>query len=255
VNNAPEAVPPRSAGRRISFALLTDPDPVRVSPTSGDPEYANLHFVGTVGGDRAVECQRITVTVPAGQLALHLAAGLDGVEAQVDLDDWTPAPVGANDTFTLRPLSGGALLTPEAGISILLDRVRVNPVVGSAGVTVTAYWREPGTTEWTQATLRWAASTGATLKLLHEGVQHDVTGRAEFTFRLRRSAIFYLRGSRGSAERTLSVLVSVTDPDIDVNNLTVIGSVHTNRLESHLLGRIRIQPPLAPAALTEAGPA
>jgi hypothetical protein len=271
VNDAPAILAPRSAQRRISFALVTTPDPVRVSPTSGDPEYANLHFVGVVGGDRPVECQRITVRVPAGQLAPHLAVSLDGVEAQVNLDDWTSTRV--NDTVTLRPLSGSALLTPDTGVWVRLDRVRINPVIGSATLTVIAYWRETDTTHWEQAktelevgkfpadfylrnltaspaeigngedvTLQWEASTGTTLKLLHESVQYDVTGRAEFTLPLRRSAGFYLRGSRGSAEHTLYVLVSVTDPDIDVNNLTVTGPVHTNRLESYLAERVRIQP-------------
>lgn len=272
----------RSVERRISFTLATDPDPVRVSPSAGDPEYASLNFVGLVDADRPVECRRVTVRVPAGQLGPDLAAGLDGVEVQVDLRDWTSTAAGPDDTFTLRPLADRAILAPGTGIPIRLDRVKINPVVGGARLTVIAFWREIGDTDWAQAktelevgkfpadfylrnlvahpaeitngeqvTLRWEASTGTTLKLLHENVQYDVTGRAEFTFTLHRSAVFYLRGSRGAAEHTLSALASVTDPDIDVNNLAVTGEIRTNRLESHLLERIRVQPPFAPAAVPD----
>ncbi|WP_161357621.1 hypothetical protein [Streptomyces sp. SID3343] len=171
------------------------------------------------------------------------------------------------------PSTGSEPVPPGASLAMTLDRIPVNQVTGSSQVTVTAYGYDGSTIGRTvfevakfppgfyvkdfaasppqvgngeDVELRWQASSGATLRLLYEDQQYDVTGRSEFTVRdMRRTTVFYLRAAHGTAEQTLGTVVGVPDPDLEVNNL-VTSVLRTDRLETLTLDRIRIVAPPAP---------
>lgn len=261
---------PRAAEDRMAFQLNTTPDPVRVSPGTGDAEYAKIEVVATVIGEGEITLNEVTVKVLAGAHSPHFASSLGGVEASVDRSGWTPSGV-QQSTFSFMPSTGGETVNPGASLTMTLDRIPVNQAIGSSQVTVTAYWNNESGTGRTvfevakfppgfyvkefaasppqvgngeDVELRWQASSGASLKLLYEDQQHNVTGRSEFTVKdMRRTTVFYLRAAHGTAEQTLGTVVGVPDPDLEVNNL-VTAVVRTDRLETLTLDRIRIVPPL-----------
>ncbi|MFD9356105.1 hypothetical protein [Streptomyces sp. NPDC060031] len=266
---------PRASESRMAFRLATVPEPVRVSPGTGDTEYAKITAVGSVTDGEKITLNEITVKVLAGPDSPHFASSLTGVEPSVDRSGWTYTGV-QQSTFSFMPSSGGELVGPGTSLTVTLDRIPVNKATGSSQVTVTAYWNDESGTGKTifevgkfppgfslrdftpsravvnngeDVELRWQASGGATLHLLHENVQYDVTGRSEFTVPdMRRTTVFYLRGSHGAAELTLGTIVGVADPDFEVNNMVVTGALRTDRLESHTLDRIRIAAPIAQSA-------
>ncbi|MFE2864986.1 hypothetical protein [Embleya sp. NPDC059259] len=281
------AAAPRTAESRVAIQLRTTPDVVVVSSGTGDTEYAKITVLVSVIGQGRITLDEITVKVLAGADSPHFASSLNGVEAAVDRSGWAYTGV-QQSTFSFMPSSGGEIVDPGASLAVTLDRIPVNQAIGSSQVTVTAHWNNDAGTaktvfevakfppgfylkDFTSAKaevnngedveLRWQASAGATLHLLREDVQYDVTGRAEFTVPdMRRTTVFYLRGSHGSAEQTLGAIVSVTDPDFEVHNLVVTDTLHTDRMETRTRDRVRIAPPLAgnagdgPACPSVSGP-
>ncbi|MFF2127097.1 hypothetical protein ACFVW1_17150 [Streptomyces olivochromogenes] len=271
---------PRTAESGVAFQLNTDPAPVRVSPSTGDTEYARITVVATVTGQDSLTLNEITVKVLAGADSPHFASSLSGVRPLVDRRGWEYTGV-QQSVFSFMPDLGAETVGPGASLAVTLDRIPVNQAIGSSQVTATAFWNNSSDTARTifevakfppafylkdftaskpvvnngdDVELRWQASEGATLHLLHEGVLYEVTGRSEFTVTdMRRTAVFYLRGSDGAAEQTLGTIVGVADPDLEVNNLVVTDEVRTVRLETRTLDRIRIVRSLTPNAA--AGPA
>ncbi|MEU7501202.1 hypothetical protein AB0B52_29785 [Streptomyces griseofuscus] len=263
---------PRATESRMTFQLRTTPEPVRISPGTGDAEYATLTVIGSVVGEGEVTLGEVTVKVLAGADAPHFASSLGGVEAFVDRAGWIYTGV-QQSTFSFMPSTGGETVQPGASVPLTLHRIPVNQVTGSSQVTVTAYGNDgsptgqsvfevakfppgfyvkdfaaspPHVPNGEDVELRWQASSGATLRLLYEDQQYDVTGRSEFTVRdMRRTTVFYLRAAHGTAEQTLGTVVGVPDPDLEVNNL-VTSVVRTDRLETLTLDRIRIVAPPAP---------
>ncbi|MFD9073697.1 hypothetical protein [Streptomyces lasiicapitis] len=271
---------PRAAESRVAFTLRTNPEVVRVSPGTGDAEYAGVTVVGSVTGEEKITLNKVTVKILKGADSPHFASSLDGVEVSVDRSGWTYVGV-QQSTFSFLHSSGGEMVDPGASLTVRLDRIPVNQAIGSSQVTVTAHWNNESGTGRTifeigkfppgfylrdftsshaevnngeDVELRWQASADATLHLMYEDAQYDVTGRSEFTVSdMRRTTVFYLRGSHGSAEQTLGTIVGVSDPDIEVNNLVVTGAVRADRLESRTLERIRIVPPSTEAAAAQPG--
>ncbi|MEU4745824.1 hypothetical protein AB0G02_35915 [Actinosynnema sp. NPDC023658] len=261
---------PVSDDNRVAFQLRTTPEPVRVSAGPGDSQRARITLIGTVTGTDRITLNEVAVKVLTGPNSQHLASSLDGAEASVTRPRWTYTEM-EQSTFFFRPTTGSEVVDPGASLTITLDHILVNQAIGSSQVTVTAYWNNgTGTGRTTfevskfpqgffvkdfkpvpaqvnngeNVELRWLASSGATLHLLWEGVQYDVTGRSEFTVTdMRRTTVFYLRASHGSAEQTLGAVVGVPDPDIELNNLVVTGELRTDRMETLTLDRIRIAPP------------
>ncbi|WP_406205700.1 hypothetical protein [Streptomyces decoyicus] len=261
---------PLATDDRVAFQLNTIPELVRVSPSTGDAEYANLSLVATVTGTGPITLNEVTVKVLAGADSPHFASSLDGVEPAVDRSGWTYTGM-QQSTFSFTPTTaGGETVDPGASLTIALNRIPVNQAIGSSQVTATAHWNNDSGTSRTifevakfppgfyvrdftaspvqvnnggDVELRWQASAGATLHMLWEGEQHQVTGRSEYTVHdLRHTTVFYLRASHGTAEQTLGTVVGVPDPDIEVNNLILTDTLHTNRMEALTLDRIRIVP-------------
>ncbi|MFD9389891.1 hypothetical protein ACFWBB_03835 [Streptomyces sp. NPDC060000] len=261
---------PLAADDRVAFQLHTIPEPVRVSPSTGDAEYARITLLATVTGTDQITLSEVTVKVLSGTDSPHLASSLSGVEPFIDRSGWTYTGM-QQSTFSFMPSTGGETVDPGTSLSITLDRIPVNRAIGSSQVTATAHWNDDSGSSRTifevakfppgfyvrdftaspvqvnnggDVELRWHASADATLHLMWEGEQHDVTGRSEFTVHaLRHTTVFYLRASHGTAEQTLGTVVSVPDPDLEVNNLILTDTLYTNRMETMTLDRIQIVPP------------
>lgn len=244
-------------GPGLELELMTVPDPVRISPASGEPEKVEIVIVGTRRSSTPLECSRITVRIPDGERSPELALNLQGVTATISLQGWSATLDSQTKRFVFAPPSGYATISVSQGITIQFRGIPVNRQVGSAPITITECSRPQGETTWNEpqtvievgkfppdfylrnltadplqvdnggsTTLRWEASPNASYRLLYGAADIDVTNRREFPVtNLTSTTVFYLRGraqiGEGIAERILNTTVAVNRPDIDATRLTV----------------------------------
>ncbi|WP_044370704.1 hypothetical protein [Streptomyces noursei] len=246
-------------GSQLQYSLTTVPDPLTISPPNGTVEEADLIIVGSRIHPDPIETNEISVYVHAGTEAWQLVLDHTGLQPSITLPDWTATVDSAEGRILFKPNTGTATLSPEQGVTLHLNKLRINRQVGTSPVTIELKWRAPGSSSWrteTQdlavgkfpagfylrnlkadaayiengdpVTLTWERSEGATYHLLYDNVEIDVTKYSTYTVQdIRRNTMFYLRGrvqqGTGTAERTLSTYVTVNRPDLEVRNLDVHG--------------------------------
>ncbi|MFW5418436.1 hypothetical protein J0910_17645 [Nocardiopsis sp. CNT-189] len=250
VRSSPESEP------ALDYKLYTTPHPIRVSPEGAeeggavDPERAQLVFVAANNTNKGIRLKKISLRIPTGELAAQLALSLERAEASITLgwpskidgewvefetsDPYEEIALGGGFSFTV----AGVPVNHEVG-AVELD-IEENQSTGANGAmtiltgkfprdfyldhfAAESYEIDNGGT----VVLTWKRSEGVTTKLIHGGNDpEDVT-------RLERKEIkdvtttttFYLIGQVGDVEIMRSVLVTVLNPDLAVNNLTVNGAV------------------------------
>ncbi|PJN30998.1 hypothetical protein CG747_45360, partial [Streptomyces sp. CB02959] len=212
-----------------------------------------------------IETNEISVYVPIGSEAWQLVLDLTGLQTSINLTGWTATPDPTNERILFKPNTGHATLTPEQGITVQLNKLRINRQVGTAPVTIELKWRTPGTTNWRteqqtlsigkfpagfylrnlkadpphyiengdSVTLTWERSTigSETYHLLYENTEIDVTKYSTLPVHdIRRNTMLYLRGriqqGTGTAERTINTYITVNKPDLEV------GTLHVNQTTS-----------------------
>ncbi|MEV6431688.1 discoidin domain-containing protein [Nocardia sp. NPDC051463] len=246
----------------LTFDLNTAPDPVRVSPASGDAQRADFVLVGSRRSSDAIECRRITVVVPTGENSPDLTPDLTSASAAISLPDWTPTTNPAAKTITFTPTSGSAEIGRDEGVTVQLMGMRINSVVGTALLRLEVEWREAGSDDqWETGTstfdigkfpagfdlvdfiaeqsvidnggsveFNWEAQGVSSLRLLYDVADINVMNLTTFTVNhLARTTVFYLRATvqvgNNTVERVLSTTVTVRVPDLEVENLRVVGSL------------------------------
>ncbi|WP_031029848.1 hypothetical protein [Streptomyces sp. NRRL WC-3725] len=253
----------------LAFDLLVNPDPLRVSPSSGDPATGDLIVVASLAAETPVECQSFTVTVRVGPDEQDLCSTMSGVTANISLEGWqaTVNATAGSVTFTPRP-GTPAQLTFDAGtgLTFQLMGLPVNQRVGLSPVDISASWRPLTQSGWQQqttrlevgkfplgfhlrsftaeplsvprggsVTLRWDASAATYLALHYDGRVHPVTGKSSVTVHdMAQTTSFHLRAvaqdGAGSVERTLSLMVHVPDSAQTAGRIVVHGTVQTTRV-------------------------
>lgn len=254
----------------LAYEMTTNPDPLRVSPATGALEKADIVIVGSHQGFNQIEVRRISVGFPVGDLSHALTEHLKEIEATVNHGgtSWTPSHNDAEQEIVFNAPGGAVVVDPGQGVTIQLRNIPVNRQVGTVPLTVIVSWRRVGTTTYRDdidllpvgkfppdfrldnlranpialdhsgsTTLTWEASAGATYKLLYGTAEIDVTNVRTYTVNnLRQTTPFYLRGIAQSGnttvERTLTTLVTVNMPDLEVTNLYVKGTLSARRLSN-----------------------
>ncbi|MFF3863309.1 hypothetical protein [Streptomyces sp. NPDC002209] len=251
-----------AAETALEFSLDTQPDPIRVSPSSGDVERANLVIVGSRRKSDAIECNKIVLTIPTGPNSPDLALDLEGIDAQTSLKDWTVATDPQKKTITFAPTSGHATISRDEGVTLQLMGVRINRQVGTAQPRIEVYSRKAGTNGPFQpdtttleigkfpadfylrnfiadettidnggtVTLEWEAGGVSSLRLLYDTADINVLNLSTYTVNnIRNSTVFYLRATvqigNHTAERILATTVTVRFPDLEVNTVFIRGYV------------------------------
>ncbi|MGM1058403.1 hypothetical protein [Saccharothrix sp. Mg75] len=258
ITHTPET---RTTATALEFGYDSDPSPVRVSPSTGNPELANLFIVGSRRSREAIECRKITLVIPTGTASPDLALDLEGIKARVSLEDWTPTPNPQQKTITFLPTSGHSTISKDEGITIELLDVRVNREVGVAPLRIETEHRVVGEQRWETDTvtleigkfpasfylrnfiatpllidngddvrLTWEAGGYGTLRLLYDTSDCNMHGQASHTVaEVTNTTVFYLRATvqvgTGTAEHILSTTVSVRVPDLEVGDLYVYGRI------------------------------
>jgi hypothetical protein len=110
----------------LTYELLTVPDPLQ----AGGPARFKLGV--SYGGDDAVTCVSIQLTLPVGDDASDLIDGSAGIETQPP-EGWTPTIDGGSVTFTA---PDGGVLVEEQGLTFVLATT-ANAQPGTATVAVT----------------------------------------------------------------------------------------------------------------------
>ncbi|MEU4300883.1 hypothetical protein [Kitasatospora aureofaciens] len=257
----PDGLSGEKAAPPLYFELSTNPDPVRVSPSSGDPERADFVLVGSRRSTLAIDCRKVIVNVSTGNNSPDLTPDLNSVNAQISLAGWTATTNTTAKTITFTPTSGHATIGPAQGITIQLMGMRINTVVGSSPLRIDVEWAESGDDYWTtdstvidvgkfppdfvlrnfipeqlvidnggSVKLNWEAGGASSLKLLYDVAEVNVLGRSTYTVNnVRSTTVFYLRATvqvgTGTVERILSTTVTVRVPDLEVRNLKVTGDL------------------------------
>jgi hypothetical protein len=244
----------------LHFDLNTNPDPVRVSPSSGDPQRADFVLVGSRRAASTIECRKITITVPTGNNSPDLTPDLTSASALISLPGWTPVTNTATKTITFTPDSGHAEIGRDQGVTVQLMGMRINTQVGSAPLRIDLEWREAGFGDlWEPGTvvfdigkfpaafhmanfmaepliidnggsvkLNWEASGVSSLRLLYDAAEVNVLNLTTYPVNnVDHTTVFYLRATvqvgTNTVERTLSTTVTVRIPDLEVSNLRVLG--------------------------------
>ena len=256
---------PTAAATALEFSLNTDPDPIRVSPSTGDVERADLVIVASRRSSEAIECNKITVTIPTGPNSPDLALDLTGIDPQTSLTDWTATTDAAAKTITFAPTSGHATISRDEGITIQLMGLRINRQVGTAPLVIRVYSRLaddgdflPDTTtldigkfpadfylrnliadpliidNGESVKLTWEAGGVSSLRLLYDTTDVNVLGLSTYPVNnVSHTTVFYLRATvqvgNNTAERTLSTTVTIRVPDLDVGNLFIRGDISNLR--------------------------
>ncbi|QDO45846.1 discoidin domain-containing protein [Streptomyces sp. RLB3-17] len=251
-------------GSQLQYSLTSVPDPLTVSPADS-VETRNLIIVGSRISPKPIETNEISVYVPIGTEAWQLALDLTGLQPTTNLTKWDATVDPGGERILFKPNTGHATIT-EQGLTLQLNKLRINHQVGTAPINIELKWREPGTSNWeteTQTlsigkfpagfylrklkpdsayiengdsvTLEWDASEGATYHLLYENIEIDVTDYSTFPVHdIRRNTMFYLRGrvqqGTATAERTINTYVTVNRPDLEIRNLAVHGELVMPRI-------------------------
>ncbi|MCX4993443.1 hypothetical protein [Streptomyces sp. NBC_00568] len=247
---------------QLDYSLTTVPHPLTVSPEN-TVETADLIIVGSRFND-PIETNEIAVHLPIGTDASDLVLDYTGLQASTNLSNWTATPQPAQSRILFKPstASGYATLTPEQGVTLQLNKLRISHQVGTAPLGIILKWRKAGTTgefkseaqelgvgkfpagfylrnlkadasyidNGDTVTLTWERSTNADYTLLYEDKSIDVTNYGTYTVHnVTRNIMFYLEGATqqgtGSATLRLNTYVTVHKPDLTVNDMVVEGDL------------------------------
>ncbi|QIB47785.1 hypothetical protein [Streptomyces aureoverticillatus] len=270
----------------LAFDLAVTPDPLRVSPSEGDPATGDLIVVASLASPVPVECRSFTVTLKVGPGGGDLCSSMTGVTGTISLAGWTGTVNAAAGTVTFAPGSGApaqAEFRSETGVTFQVMGLPVNQRVGVSQVDISASWRPLGTTGWQEqvtrletgkfplgfhlrslaaeplsvprggsVTLSWDASAATALSLYYDGEPHPVTGQTSVTVPdLKQTTYFHLRAvaqdGAGSVERTLSVMVHVPDPELSVGRVIVHGTLQAQGIGPASTGAPLVFPQRLPA--------
>ncbi|MFW5418446.1 hypothetical protein J0910_17695 [Nocardiopsis sp. CNT-189] len=248
VRSSPESAP------ALDYKLYTTPHPIRVSSEGAEeggsseiePERAQLVFVAANNTNRGIRLKKIALRIPVGELAAQLALSLERADASITLG-WPSSVSGEWVEFeTGDPYEE---IAPGGGFSFTVANVPVNHRVGAVELDIEENQATGAHGAMTILTgkfprdfyldhfaadkyeidnggtvvLTWKRSEGVTTKLIHGGnPPEDVSDRErEEVKNVKTTTTFYLIGQVGDVEIMRSVLVTVLNPDMVVNKLTV----------------------------------
>ena len=127
---------PSTTNALLNYSLTTLPDPLQVSPATGNQSYGTLTFVVSNGGNVAVDVSQIQFVLPIGTLAQQLTN-----DAAAILYNSSPAgqwniSMTASGVFTAVPASGNTVPVTTNGIVFQLFNIPVNQQVGTVNINV-----------------------------------------------------------------------------------------------------------------------
>jgi hypothetical protein len=134
----------KSSNTLLTYSLLTSPDPLQVSPSTGPPSIGALTFViscPTAIGQVAVK--QIAFNLPVGSPTKPDATDLTEVSTGIspsvtssNASQWKIGPGGIAGSFVLVPAPGNPGTINSQGLSVTLTGIQISPIVGTAEITI-----------------------------------------------------------------------------------------------------------------------
>ena len=113
----------------LDYTVTTNPDPIQVSPESGDPSLATLVVVVSNPQSDAVRVQKIELSFDIGDKddpdATYLTDIGEGIHTRSSSPDWS-LPTSADGSFVVTP-QGDPEISSQ-GLTFTLSHIVVNPI-------------------------------------------------------------------------------------------------------------------------------
>ena len=117
----------------LTYAVITDPDPIQTSPQTGDPSLAKLTIIVSNDTHQFIECQSISFGFLQGTDAKDFFSDATGIVPSAPTG-WSITQVGS--LFTATPDNSPAQIG-AAGLVFVLTTIQVNEQPGTTIMTVT----------------------------------------------------------------------------------------------------------------------
>ncbi|MFD1538815.1 hypothetical protein [Nonomuraea guangzhouensis] len=241
----------------LAYAVTTDPDPLQVSPASGNPSYGGLTIVVSNNTSQAIYCRQIQFTLPIGTLAQDLTNVTTGIlTAATPSGNWQLTQT-SDGVFTALPTAPQYEEITTDGLVFQIYNIVVNQQVGTFTLTVQetsslddSNWQiQTGTFDLAKfpygfffgdlapsaplvqyhesVDLTWTGSDGPIYTMFAGGHAYDVTDTRTWTScRLTGDTTFLLQASLQQQGETVtayqSTTVIVADPSLTATDLTVL---------------------------------
>ncbi|MFC7329915.1 hypothetical protein [Marinactinospora rubrisoli] len=223
-----------------------------------DPARGQLTIVASRAARYPLLLRKLSVKVPTGTNSPDLALSLDRVESTISLG-WGSRVNNGWIEFT--PTDPHVEIGADEGVTVIIGNIPINHEVGAVELVVEEESAEKppsGDPDWDtrraslftgkfpldfyldqfmadrqeinnggDVKLTWKRSEGANTTLLYGGNDPiDVRDREQYEVKnVKQTTTFYLIGSVGNVEIIRSVMVTVLNPDLVVNKLTVNDSL------------------------------
>jgi len=119
----------------LSYAISTDPDPIQVSPKSGDPSGTSLEIAVSNNTSQCIYCKQLQFSFPIGDLAQDLASTDQGIGVSTSDKRWTISRTSSG-VFTATPNSDDDTITTD-GLIFQIYNIQVNKQVGTFTFSIT----------------------------------------------------------------------------------------------------------------------
>jgi hypothetical protein len=127
-------LPKTTGDTLLDYAVSVFPSPLQVSPPQGDPAQGAISLVVSNGGDEAVYCDSIQITLPVGDLAQDLTPSDEAASVHVvasPSSKWKFDDPTASGVLTVRPTKPEYAEITTDGISLQISNISVNEQVGT----------------------------------------------------------------------------------------------------------------------------
>src|SRR5260221_2701686 len=179
----------------LTYKVHSTPDPIQVSPESGDASLADVRIVASNSTHRVIDCQSISFSFLKGSVAKDFFADDTGIATNAP-DGWTIAQSGS--FFTAKPDTPAAGKIGGEGVLFEFSGIQVNQQIGTTDLTITEVTKaHTGTKvielgkfpaefevgdlsadpdiveEGGSTTLSWSGAGGGTYELQYEGADGE----------------------------------------------------------------------------------
>lgn len=127
---------PVSSNTLLAYALNTLPDPLQVSPATGNIVYASLSFSISNNTSAAIEVSEILFTLPIGDLAQDITTDATAIMTSVSPAGVWNISMISTGLFKAEPASGAPVTVTKEGIIMQLFNIPVNQETGTVSISI-----------------------------------------------------------------------------------------------------------------------
>ncbi len=255
----------------LSYRVTANPDPVHVSPDSGNPAAASLVIAVSNNTSHAIYCDKLTFSFPIGDLAQDLTSDSAGILVSVNPSDKWQIGITSDGVFTATPKSPSDNKITTDGLSFHIYNIQVNKQIGTFTFSIVEHSSvdnkkfsdkansydmaklpdgfyvnnfaasAPMVDNGNPVTLTWSGSDLGSYTILYGAQSVDVTEVRSWTSPgITDTTTFALKASvqveDGTVDNYLYVTVIVNQPEIKCTSLTAGSVIVSGNLTAQNIG-------------------